>query len=373
MCNILLIRLIMNWESYLFYRGLNMKSIVFLTGSMARGGAERVISLLANHYAKKGWQVSILMLLHNQIEYPLEDQVKVLDLSNERIKAVFDMPRLIYRVRKYVNDNKPNAVIGFMAQISVIAGLACKGLNTRLILSERIDPSAVKRNVLFRKMLNHVYANCSLTVLQTQRAQKYFPAKVQKNSVIIPNPIQIAQKAAEQRRPCIVTAGRLTKQKNHSMLINAFAKLVEKHPEYTMRIFGEGPLRSELQKQITTLGLTEKVKLMGNVQDIHAQIADAEIFVLSSDFEGLSNALLEAMMMGLPCIATNCSGCDEVIEHGKNGLLIHIGDTDALSEGLVYLASEKETARLIGQNAAISMVSYSVDNVIDMWNGAIEG
>lgn len=350
-----------------------MKKIVFVTGAMGRGGAERVISLLANFYVHLGTDVSILMLLHNRVEYELDERVKVINLSKENVNAVLDMPRLISTVRSYVKREKPDAVVAFMAQICLVTGFACRGLKTRLIQSERIDPSAVERGKIYEAILNHVYANGDVTVLQTKRARDYFPEKVRKNSVIIPNPIAVKCTVVQQRRDRIVTAGRLTKQKNQAMLIEAFAVLRKRYPKYTLDIYGEGPLQEELQAKIDALGLKGGAVLKGNVPNIHEEMADAEIFVLPSDFEGLSNALLEAMMMGLPCIATNCSGCDEVIEDGKNGLLIQVGDKNGLVKALTTLIEDSEYRTAIAKNAQQSAQRFYVETIIDEWNQVICG
>lgn len=349
-----------------------MKEIVFLTGAMSRGGAERVISLLSRRYVQMGWQVKILMLLHNQIEYELDPEVTVMDFSNDKVKAVLDMPRLVGKVRSFVKKEKPEAVVAFMAPICLIAGFACRGLKTRLIVSERIDPALDPRNMLFRMLLNDVYAKSDITVFQTERAKNYFSEKIQRNSVIIPNPIQVKALAGKVRKKRIVTAGRLMPQKNHEMLINAFAQLYKKYPEYRLDIFGEGPLKDALQQQIEDLGVTEVVILKGNVPDIHEQIADAEMFVLSSNFEGLSNALLEAMMMGLPVISTNCAGSDEAIQSGENGLLIPVGDEDALAAAMMQLAADPELTAKLGNAAKETTRQYTVDRVIDRWEKAID-
>lgn len=350
-----------------------MKKITFVTGAMGRGGAERVISLLANRYCGMGWEVSILLLLHAQVEYPLDERVQVVNLSDDSRKALLEVPRLIRGVRSYVREHRPDVVVAFMARICLVTDLACHGLPTRLVLSERNDPAAAHHHPIVEKLLARAYARSSLTVLQTRRVRDYFPEKVRRNSVIIPNPVGVEAVAAPQRRCRIVTAGRLKKQKNQAMLIRAFAALHERHPAYTLDIYGEGELREKLQAQIDALGLTDCVKLPGNVPDIHRQMADAEMFVLPSDFEGLSNALLEAMMMGLPCIATSCLGCDEVIEDGVNGVLIPVGDEQALADALLRLAEDKAAARAMGERAASTASAFRVDCVMDMWREAIEG
>ncbi len=350
-----------------------MKKITFVTGAMSRGGAERVISLLSNYYATLGWQVSIVMLLHSQVEYALDPGVQIVDLSNDRVNAVLDMPRLVKKLRTLIKRQRPDVVVGFMAQICLIAGLACWGLKSRLVLSERNDPAAISKGKLFNAVRNYVYKNSTLTVMQTDRAKSYFPKEVQDNSVIIPNPVSVKCEAVEIKRKRIVTAGRLSPQKNQKMLIDAFSTVHKTHPEYILDIYGEGSLRENLQQQIDELGLTDVVALRGNIPNIHEQIADAEVFVLPSDFEGLSNALLEAMMMGLPCIATNCAGCDEVIRNGENGLLIPVGDQRALEKALEQMIADPVFAVRLGDTAKADSVQFAVNEVIEKWRKAIEG
>ena len=349
-----------------------MKTIMFVTGSMSRGGAERVISILSDYYSRKGWKVEILMILHNKIEYELHPNVKVVNVSKERSKII-DLLPLIRRVRKYVNKVSPDVIVGFMAQISLVLGFACKKQLSKIVTSERIDPSKVHRNFIYRFFLNRAYSGCKNVVLQTERAKNYFPPAVRKNSVIIENPIRVQCYANENKSHRIVTAGRLTEQKNHKMLINAFEKIHMKYPEYKLDIFGEGPLKNELQALIESKGLENSIALAGGASDLHNQISDAEFFVLSSDYEGLSNALLEAMMMGLPCISTDCSGSDEAIQNGENGLLVPIGDTDKLAEAMLSLIENEALRIKLAKAAMQTSDKYKVDNIIQKWTEVIEG
>ena len=336
------------------------KSIVFVISAMSRGGAERVISVLSNRYVSNGYSVSIVMLWHNMVEYELDSRIQVIDLSNDKIHPMFRLLSVTRKLRKYLKAKRPHAVVSFIAQNNLIAFNACKGLGVRFIPSERIDPSAVKYNPLFEKMLKKVYAKSTITVLQTERARQYFGEKIKKNSVIIPNPIQIKAYADADFKFRIVTAGRLSKQKNHTMLINAFKAVHDKHPDFSLAIYGEGSERKSLEELVAKLGLTGIVELPGNVSDIHDKTKDAYMFVLSSDYEGLSNALLEAMMMGLPCISTDCSGSDEAITDGENGLLIPIGDTEQLTVAMLNLIENQEYRNKIGAAAKIVADKYKV-------------
>jgi glycosyltransferase involved in cell wall biosynthesis len=349
------------------------KNIIFVVTSMGRGGAERVISILANHYQFKGYEVSIVMLWHNNVCYELNPSVKVVDMSNDVIKPIRRVPYLVFKLRKYIKKINPYTVVSFVAQNNLIAGMACKGLNCRFIPSERIDPSAVKRNIILKKLLKTIYATSTITVLQTDRARKYFPEVVQRNSIVIVNPIDINTYAIEQSKPRIVSAGRLVKQKNQIMLVKAFKQIHDKYPEYSLTIYGEGELREEIEEQIIKLDLKEAVDLPGNLTNVHDEMKDAYMFVLSSDYEGLSNSLLEAMMMGLPCISTDCSGSDEVIIDRYNGILVPRGNQEQLSEAMKLLIDDKELTKKIGRNAMTSSEKFSTKNVINKWDKIIIG
>lgn len=347
--------------------------ITFVTGSMGRGGAERVISLLSNYYAEKGWDVEIVMLLHSYIGYELNDKVKVFDCSySGGIKKGF--LQTILKLRKYFNNTEPNIIVCFMAQNCLLTGLALLGLKRNIIMSERIDPYKVKRNFLYRKLLDYFYLHANKVIFQTKRASSYFSQAIQDNSCIIGNPITVncdKQDIQNTKKHRIVTAGRMTEQKNQAMLIKAFAEVRKCYPEYTLTIYGEGVLRKKLELLCETLELNEVIDLPGNVPDLHQQIRNAEIFVLPSNFEGFSNALLEAMMMGLPVIATNCAGCDEVIKTGKNGILIDVGDTNALIESLKHLIANKEYRLQLAEAGKMSVQQFKTENIIYKWDQLI--
>ena len=347
--------------------------ITFVSGAMGRGGAERVISILSNHYSAQGHDVEICTVLHSNIEYKLDDSIKVTDLSRDSVGLKKDFFPLLCRIRKHIKKTSPDVVVSFMAQIAFLVGLAIKGLKVRHVVSERIDPSMVKRGKIYESVLHHVYATSEKVVLQTKRAYNYFPAKVQRKSTIILNPIEVKAYASTEKSMRIVTAGRLEAQKNHKMLINAFEALKDKYPEYILDIYGQGSLHNELQQYIANKNLENRVFLKGNSPVIHEEIASAELFILPSNFEGLSNALLEAMMMGLPVISTACSGSDETIIDGENGMLVPVGDESSLVRVIDRVLSDSDLRRKIGDGARLSAEQFKTENVIKMWDGVILG
>lgn len=348
------------------------KRIAFILGSMNRGGAERVISLLANNYAAKDWKVDIIVLLSGKCGYKLNENIKIISLAEKGKSRISQLPCWLLGIRRYLKNNKPNTILSFAARINIIVAIAGLGIKKHLVVSERNDPAADGRSVFVRLATNIIYKMVQKVVFQTKWAQSCFPESVRKNSVIIYNPISVNEKSLGLKSKIIISAGRLENQKNHSLLIDAFKPIHDSYPEYKLYIYGEGTLRDSLERKVQNLGLSGAVMMPGNIENIHHKLAQAEMFVLSSNYEGLSNALLEAMMMGLPCISTNCAGSNEVIEDGVNGLLVPIGSTSKLTEAMRRIILDKKFANQLGYNAAKSSFIFDSVNVIKQWEYVLE-
>ena len=345
--------------------------ILFVIGSMGRGGAERVISILANEYAERGSEVRILTLLDDEIGYALKEGVEVVPLCDKNKSRIRQLPFWLYQIRRAVRIYQPDVVVSFIARINIVTLLSCLGMKQRIVVSERNDPARDGRSPLVRLATRLLYPFAALVVFQTAWAQACFPRRLWKRSAIIPNPISVSTGALQVKSKKIVSVGRLVEQKNHKLLIKAFKVVHESHPEYSLFIYGDGPLRTELVKQVDALGIAHAVFLPGVVPDVHEKIADAEMFVLSSDYEGLSNALLEAMMMGLPCISTYCAGSDEVIVDGENGLLVPVGNHVALAEAMIKMIESPSLARELGQRSRASASRFRKEEVIKDWNSIL--
>lgn len=350
----------------------NRKRIVFLLGSMRRDGAERVISILANSYADKGWNVDILTLLDDRCAYELNTKINVMPLSSNGKSRLRQLPNWLWGIRKYVKQNNPDKIVSFFARINLITLLASFRLKKHITISERNDPTKDGRTIIVRIATHLIYPLADCVIFQTKWAQSCFPPRIKKKSVVIPNPIYVNAHASKEKKKKIVAVGRLIEQKNHLMLIRAFKKVHEEYPEYSLYIYGEGSLREALTNQIKEMSLIDAVFLPGNIQNIHEEIADAEMFVLSSNYEGLSNALLEAMMMGLSCISTDCAGSNEVIIDRENGLLVPVAAVDKFADAMKQLIANKELAISIGQNAALSSKTFESIKILKQWENEIE-
>lgn len=345
--------------------------IAFIIGTMKRGGAERVVSLLANYYIKKNWEVDIILLLGNEIEYELDPNINIILLSNDKKTRIGQLPNWIYGMRTYMKNYKPTTVLSFIARINIITAISSIGLKLNIVVSERNDPSKDGRSIFVRLATEYVYRRVNHVVFQTKEAQSYFSESVKANSTIIYNPISVPYKTRYSPGH-IVSVGRLERQKNHKLLIKSFKSIHHMYPNYTLTIYGEGTLRNELERLIDSLGLNGSVFLPGNVQNIHEKLTQKEIFVLSSDYEGLSNALLEAMTMGMPCISTNCAGSKEIIESGKNGLLIPIGDEKKMVKAMKLLIENKNFAKELGREARKKSKYFSSDLILKEWEKILE-
>lgn len=355
-----------------------MKNVMLIISSLAGGGAERVTVNLANALSNK-YNVCILTLFANPDDYHPDERIKVLrysdylDHSNRtRMKLVQKfypgyLPRLLW-ARGIKKQFKPAATISMLIVPNLINSLTPCG--DFRIVSERADPSII--GGMYRKSIRRSALLSDHTVFQSKRVQNMFPRIVRKKSSVILNPVNVEMEVPTYREKRIVTAGRLSAQKNHNMLIRAFSRFVETHKDYILEIYGKGKLKDELIALANQTGVGDKVKICGFAPDLHERINNAEMFVLPSDFEGLSNALLEAMMMGLPCISTDCAGSDEVIENMFNGLLVPVGDEDALLDAMSKVADDKELRKKLSRNAKWTSTRFHTDTVINQWIDLIE-
>lgn len=346
-----------------------MKKITFILGSMGRGGAERVISILSRSYAERGYQTDIIVLLSNEVGYELHPSTRVIDFSGNTASRIKRLPYWIKSIRGYVKENKPDVVVAFAARVNLIVINALTGLNTKLIVSERNDPRHDGRSFLVDILVKLQYPSVNAVVFQTKRAKSCF--KNLKNSVIIPNPITVNTYSHSVDKNKVVSVGRLTAQKNHNLLLEAFADVSKKFPLSYLEIYGKGELENDLRNKINKLGLKEKVFLQGNVNDVHTRISDAAVFCLTSDYEGLSNAFLEAMMMGIPCVSTNCAGADEYIRNGENGFLVNIGDKQQLVFAIEKLLANEELRNIFSSKAIKELQTVTSENIIKRWDKLI--
>ncbi len=342
--------------------------ILFTVASMAGGGAERVISILADHLVKQDYQVTIIMTAGDKVDYKLNPKIRVISIGGTTGGSMIKRFKRMEKLRVLFKQNRDAVIISFGLGSNFYTAAAHLGLKNRLIISERNDPAACP-HPHFRNM---IFGCADRIVFQTRDALLCFPRKIQEKGVVIPNPVseKIAIPYGGVRKKTIVAVGRLEPQKNYPLLLKAFAAFHKKHTDYMLHIFGRGYLLEELQKLSQELAVTEAVVFEGYTQDVHEKILDAGMYVLSSDYEGISNALLEAMAMELPVIATDCpiGGSKLCITHGKDGLLVPVGDEKSMEHAMSTIADNDRFARKIGREAGKVRQRFSKETVMEEWN-----
>jgi glycosyltransferase involved in cell wall biosynthesis len=268
--------------------------------------------------------------------------------------------------------------VAFLAPSTYLLTLACKFTKTKVLISERTDPNRKKgKDSFLFKVIEYLVNTADAFVFQTEGARSYYPKEVITKSIVIPNPVvnkNIPKQYQGGREKVIVNVARLTiYQKRQDVLIKAFSKVLSKYPDYRLRLYGDGPDEFVLKKLVKELNIIDNVLFMGVSHDVYNDIRKAALFVLSSDFEGIPNALLEAMSMGLPCISTDCSpgGARLLIKENENGLLVPTGDPDKLAKAMEYILSHPTEASKMSNKALEVVDEYAEGRIYAEWESFI--
>lgn len=343
--------------------------IVFTIAHMNLGGAQRVCYNLIN------W-----------IIYNTDAEVHLMICSGRTIKKEYDLSKIPYtivsgglynkisRIRSELKRINPDVLVTMGVPGALFDVPACVGLGIKHIISERNDPAHFAGSTITRIVSRLLMQKADGFVFQTKDAQNYYGGNIAKHSTIIPNPLFISGDLTDviykrEREKVIVATGRLNKQKNHPLLIKAFKRVHEKYPEYKLVIYGEGPERERDEALIKELKIEDCVSLPGAINNVPEIIRKASLYVLSSNFEGMPNALMEAMALGLPSISTDCpcGGPRELIRNGENGMLVPVGDEKALSEAMLYMLEHPDEANAMGQEAMKIRETHSTDRICQQW------
>lgn len=346
--------------------------IACVIGAFSYGGAERVMTNLVNYFCENNEVSFIAIVKRQEVAYKIDSKVKVFNgIGNDnKIKAVAKLKQIISR-------EKPDVVISFLTQINVLCIMALMGMKIPLIVSERNDPRWTCGNLM--KILRFfLYPLADGFVFQTDDVAKYFAKNIRNRSAIIPNPIYISDDDLKyrpvRRNHEIVMACRLDKQKNIDLAIRAIGKLKPEFSAIKLVIYGEGPEKKHIERLIESLDLEGNVELKGTSNQLHKDIRDSSIFLLTSDFEGMPNALMEAMALGLCCVSTDCpaGGPKMLIKDDENGLLFKVGDLDGLEEKIRFIMACPETTRKIGEEARKIYSIYNPEHIYKLWDEYIE-
>lgn len=350
--------------------------ILFYINAIHDGGAERVMVNLAKYFSENGYDTLLVTSFRDTWEYPVADSVKRLSLEEQEIKQSRLKRNLsrIFKLRKMCKEEKPDILVPFMEEPNFRAILATRGLPVKTLVSVRNDPNkeyAGKLGAFVGRTLLPMADGC---VFQTKEAQEWFPKRLQKKSRIIYNAVKEEFYHIERKpnRGEIVTCGRLTEQKNHAMLISAFAEVVEQYPYATLKIYGEGALRDALQGQIDAAGLSGKAFLMGSTNDVGKALQTADVFVLSSDYEGMPNALMEAMAAGVPCISTDCPcGGPRELLHNREEILVGVGNSKKIAQRIKNLLADQQQKDVEADYVKLCAENFAPKAVMKCWEDYI--
>jgi glycosyltransferase involved in cell wall biosynthesis len=370
--------------------------ILLLVSSMGSGGAERVASTLVNAWAKRGDSVTLVLTFSGRGEcfYPLADGVRLIylaDLAGVRRSGVRGYSARLSTLRGLIRDGEYEVVISFLTNVNVAAIVASAGLHVPVIVCEHNDPSADGRSRFWRTACRIAYPRASMVTLLTQSAAAEFKRTNPKvrRLFVMPNPlpcelfavskssiapVESGLNRAEDRPRRLVSVGRLHEQKQHDVLVAAFASLACEFAQWELWIWGEGVKRAALEAQVAAVGLEGRVFFPGKTNLPWTEMARSDVFALTSRFEGLPMALMEAMGLGVAAISFDChSGPRELMRDGSDGLLIPMGDQYALEQGLRRLFVDDSLRAELGRSAAQSIRErYSVDTVLRQWDVLFE-
>ena len=325
-------------------------SLAFYIDTMQKGGANRVIAILANYFAACNydvWLINDSTCKDAGKEYQVDARVHREILNINKKSTLLSNFYRIQKIRSLLKEKSIGVAISFMGPPNVRLLIAGIGLKCKKIVSVRNDPNIEYGASVFAKLaVELIFSSASACVFQTQDAASYFSKRIQKKSKVILNPIHpgFFQIKREQETRNVVTVGRLFEQKNQKLLIDSFNLIRKEIPNEKLIIYGEGPLRTELERYVAELGLSDQVLLPGQVSNVADVMANASAFVLSSDYEGLPNALMEAMAVGVPAISTDCpcGGPRNLIQDSSQGELVPCGDARRMADALLDLLSNKE-------------------------------
>ena len=350
------------------------KKILFINSSLTDGGSERVMTLLANNFAnKENYKISMILVRQKQEEtYKLDDKINCIRIKYKYQNRLFKAIKRIYKIRKIMKKNNYDAIISFMYDINFITLLAGIGLNKKIIISERGNPKKEnKKNIMIPILRKSLYLLCYKIVFQTEQAKEFFPRYISKKGVIIPNPVSkdLPSRQIDKIQNKIIAVGRLVEQKNFSMLLNSFYEFHKHYPNYELYIYGDGGLRNSLEHQIKKMELKDNVFLPGFVLDVNERMKNAKMYISTSNYEGISNSMIESLAMGVPTICTDCpvGGAKMMIKNNINGILIPVGDEDALLKAMLKIAKDEKFSLYLSNNALKVREEFSIDNILKKW------
>lgn len=356
-------------------------NIMFITSGLGFAGAEKMLTYVANQLSLRNYKCSIFNLNKtdeyvNEKKQKINDSINVYTLNN-KVENNF---KIVAEIYKAARKEKVNVLVGFTTFPNMYAKIVGILLGAVSIMSERGDPSRTANiHTIKDKIAFNLINRCSGGVFQTEGAKNFYGEKLQHRGIIIPNPIYLEDNIVslpyEAHEHTVVSVGRLdNEQKRYDIMLDAFKKFHCKHSEYILKIYGTGSDEGLIKQWVIDKQLSEYVEFMGVSFNPMKDISNAGMFLITSDYEGISNSLLEAMALGLPCVSTDHEpgGARLLIQNRSNGLLAPIGDSEKLSIAMCEFAEDKILAKNCGENAKNVITRFDPNHIIDLWEEYIK-
>lgn len=352
------------------------KKIMFVIHALGYGGAGKMIVYLANHMAQCGYKTVIYVEEQQGQHYPVDSSIEVVQETKFFKNYYTRHFQQIFQLKRRVREINPDIVVSFQTNQNALSVLATRGRKTPVIISERGDP--YQYNNIVAKLKTAVINRAEGAVFQTKRAAEYYGKDLQKRSRVIYNPCTVPfveRPEWDDRNNEIAFVARFDiQQKRQDLMVKAFAQIASKFPAYKLCFYGAGGDQETIERLVDELGIRQQVLFKGLTKDIPNAIRESKLFVLSSDYEGLPNALIEAMAVGLPCVSTDCSpgGAAELIQNDVNGLIVPCNDVKALAMAMEKMLSNPDMADCMGKKAQNIIERLSPETVFEQWEKYIK-
>ena len=339
---------------------MKSKKIMFYISSLAKAGAQRVILNLTESFLAKGHQVIIVTtaIVENEYELPKKAKRIISDISGDEITSnrVTNLKNRFYKLRNIWKEEKPDVIISFIGKNNFMAILTAWGLKIPVVTSVRGDPKEEYYNKLTELLAKTLMGKSAGIVLQTIDAREYFPKWMHKKAVILENPLNpdfVGDYYEGVRSKEIVSVGRIDANKNQKLIIDAFFQIAEEFQDVNLVLYGDGEDRKKLIEYVADSPYKDRILLPGAVSNVKERIKTSKLFVLSSNTEGMPNALMEALALGIPCISTDCpcGGPRMLMEGKENGILVPVGNSGKMAEAMRTILKDENLWFKYSKNA----------------------
>ena len=355
---------------------MKSKKIMFYISSLAKAGAQRVIINLTESLLAKGHQVTIVTtaIVENEYELPNGAERIISDIQDGEITSnrIANLKNRYLKLRNIWKAEQPDVIISFIGKNNFMAILTAWGLNIPVVTSVRGDPKEEYYNKLTKILAKTLMGKSAGIVLQTPDARDYFPKWMHKKAIILNNPLNpafIGEYYEGEREEEIVSVGRIDSNKNQKLIIDAFYKIANEVPETKLILYGDGEDREKLMDYVKRGPYAERIFFPGAVSNVKERIQKSKLFVLSSNTEGMPNALMEALALGIPCVSTDCpcGGPRMLMEGKENGILVPVGDVDTMAEAMRTILKDEELWLKYSKNAYKITEELKPSIINDKW------